>query len=89
MAYKGMVDCFARTLKEEGFRALFKVRGGGLLPYTPSWQRQPRAGRGVQVTVPEHATGISSAMPVYEDEKSWEECLRRLLKRAWIAFVAR
>ncbi len=25
VAYKGMVDCFARTVKEEGWQALFKV----------------------------------------------------------------
>ena len=30
VAYKGMVDCFARTVQEEGWRALFKVR---LYPY--------------------------------------------------------
>ena len=26
--YKGMLDCFARTVREEGVKALFKVRGG-------------------------------------------------------------
>ena len=31
VAYKGMLDCFSRTLSEEGFRALFKV-GEGVLP---------------------------------------------------------
>jgi hypothetical protein len=25
VVYKGMVDCFVRTVREEGFRALFKV----------------------------------------------------------------
>ena len=25
VAYKGMVDCFVRTVKEEGWQALFKV----------------------------------------------------------------
>ena len=27
VAYRGMVDCFVRTVREEGFGALFKVRG--------------------------------------------------------------
>ena len=26
IAYKGMTDCFARTVREEGWQALFKVR---------------------------------------------------------------
>ena len=26
--YRGMLDCFARTVREEGVKALFKVRGG-------------------------------------------------------------
>jgi hypothetical protein len=26
VVYNGMVDCFVRTVQEEGFRALFKVR---------------------------------------------------------------
>lgn len=26
VAYRGMMDCFARTVREEGFGALFKVR---------------------------------------------------------------
>ena len=26
VAYKGMVDCFVRTVKEEGWQALFKVQ---------------------------------------------------------------
>lgn len=26
VVYKGMVDCFVRTVREEGFKALFKVR---------------------------------------------------------------
>ncbi len=25
VAYKGMVDCFVRTVREEGWQALFKV----------------------------------------------------------------
>ena len=25
VVYKGMVDCFARTVREEGMKALFKV----------------------------------------------------------------
>lgn len=28
--YKGMVDCFVRTVREEGVSALFKVRTGML-----------------------------------------------------------
>jgi hypothetical protein len=32
VAYRGMLDCFQRTLREEGFRALFKV---GLLSRMP------------------------------------------------------
>lgn len=27
VVYRGMVDCFVRTVREEGFKALFKVRG--------------------------------------------------------------
>jgi len=27
VVYRGMVDCFVRTVREEGFQALFKVRG--------------------------------------------------------------
>lgn len=30
VAYKGMMDCFVRTLREEGFQALFKVWGKGV-----------------------------------------------------------
>ena len=26
VAYKGMMDCFAKTVREEGMSALFKVR---------------------------------------------------------------
>jgi solute carrier family 25 phosphate transporter 23/24/25/41 len=26
VVYRGMVDCFVRTVREEGFQALFKVR---------------------------------------------------------------
>jgi hypothetical protein len=26
VVYKSMTDCFARTVREEGFKALFKVR---------------------------------------------------------------
>lgn len=28
VVYRGMVDCFVRTVREEGFQALFKVRTG-------------------------------------------------------------
>jgi hypothetical protein len=31
VAYRGMVDCFVRTVREEGFGALFKVGGGVLV----------------------------------------------------------
>jgi hypothetical protein len=34
VAYKGMADCFVRTLREEGFQALFKVRDKPLNPMT-------------------------------------------------------
>ncbi len=27
VVYRGMVDCFVRTVREEGFQALFKVGG--------------------------------------------------------------
>ena len=33
VAYKGMVDCFMRTLREEGFQALFKVRDQSCVPH--------------------------------------------------------
>lgn len=31
VAYRGMMDCFVRTVREEGFAALFKVRGAGCI----------------------------------------------------------
>lgn len=37
VAYRGMTDCFVRTVREEGFQALFKVR--------PPSRRAENAGR--------------------------------------------
>jgi hypothetical protein len=42
VAYRGMVDCFARTVKEEGFGALFKARccwvqGSGVWGFGGRW----------------------------------------------------
>lgn len=36
VAYKGMMDCFARTIKEEGFGALFKGLGPNYVKVVPS-----------------------------------------------------
>ena len=38
VAYKGMADCFVRTLREEGFQALFKVCGFVLHIPSTKWE---------------------------------------------------
>lgn len=42
VVYRGMVDCFVRTVREEGFQALFKVR----CPLV--WSDEAGRGGGVQ-----------------------------------------
>ncbi len=36
IVYKGMVDCFVRTVREEGFRALFKGLAPNYVKVVPS-----------------------------------------------------